>query len=275
MPFCYYWDTVISNWFGGVFCPDQQQYGKLLNLDYLPEPYWGNPDNCSFVIVNYNPGGGNNIDPHTYIKYASCSCNVPTLIKEVLTNSYSYVALPFPLLMDKNALHSKGWDWFDTYGGYRWWQQKKNWFNHLATAANVPTIDQGLMPFAIELCPWHSPSWPGTGALLKSPLDKVIDKYVIAPILYAINKSSSKLAFFIGSGHIAVLNHWGFKPISCIIQPDPKLKRFYQAFEYQASGLKAIVTWANGSNKYPSTHFYPYEVTMISNLINNKYPIFP
>lgn len=62
--FINYWDKVISDWFKGIIDTEQSAYGHLVNKDYMPEPYIGNPMKCSFVVVNYNAGAGDSRDPH-------------------------------------------------------------------------------------------------------------------------------------------------------------------------------------------------------------------
>ena len=40
-----------------------------LNTMHMPEPYWGNPLNCSIVLLDYNPAGGPDPNCHTTINY--------------------------------------------------------------------------------------------------------------------------------------------------------------------------------------------------------------
>lgn len=270
--FINYWDNVIHDWLRGSIHHEQKHYGKLLNPYYLPEPYWGDPENCSFVIVNYNPGGGNNMDPHTYLPCATPCCSVQTLIKYVNLNSYSKIALQNPLLMTPCELAMNGWGWFASYGGYHWWQKKKDWFIHLANAASVPTINDGLMPFALELCPWHSPSWPGVAPLLNRPLKAVIRQRVINVMHYAIYRSKGKFAICIGKDFTTILPKFRFMPCSNI-QPMPGVARYYQLFRHKVTDLPVLVTWANGSNRHPSSKFYAAESTMIYNIQNYITPI--
>lgn len=269
IPFINYWDYAISDWLSYTIDPEQAAYGSLLNPDYLPEPYWGDPDNCSFVIVNYNPGGGNNLDPHTYRTCANSCCSIPSLIKYVKNQGYSKAALDFPLLQSSAALINKGWNWFLNYGGYIWWQRKRDWIKHLASVAKVPTIDDGLMPFALELCPWHSPKWPGPSLLIKDPLIKVIRQRVINVMHYAICRSKGKFAVCIGKDFTDILPQFRFIPCSKAIRPISEVDRFYQLFRHKVTDLPVLVTWANGSNRHPSSKFYAFEGTMISNIQNH------
>ncbi|MBR1801277.1 MAG: hypothetical protein IJ767_07305 [Bacteroidaceae bacterium] len=74
--FLNYWDDVIRRWFDEHIGEGEQTFldKKLLNLNcmHMPEPYWGNPHNCSIVIANYNPGGGADRNRHTYRECAWC-----------------------------------------------------------------------------------------------------------------------------------------------------------------------------------------------------------
>lgn len=262
-PFIKYWDDVINQWLGGTIDPCQKQYGHLVNIAHMPEPYWGDPDNCSFVIVNYNPGGGQDRNPHTYYACVNCTNHIGLLSQYVKNNSYSQLAMDFPLLLDKSLLHHK--TWITTYGGYQWWQAKKPWITHLAKAAKVATPDEGLMPFAIELCPWHNASWSNTQELYdNSHLKPVVKTYVSDVILAAIAASKAKFGYFIGRNHIPVLLTAGFVKIDPNpLQPILSSNRWFQRFEYKPTGLRAIVTWTLGSNKHPGNGFWAFEQTLI------------
>ena len=79
------WDQIILDWFDGRIHNSQIGYEGLIDINYMPEPYLGDIDNCSFVIVNLNPGPG---------QCHSCASkkNVKnTLIYKVFCSSYSIV----------------------------------------------------------------------------------------------------------------------------------------------------------------------------------------
>ena len=113
-----YWDNVIKAWFkcanfesldpdkiNGLTCQKEKEAideqknvieainNKNSNKDYklitmhMPEPYWGNPNNCSIVLLDYNPAGSWRVSRHTTINCKDCSCfgnGKNTVIKYVL-----------------------------------------------------------------------------------------------------------------------------------------------------------------------------------------------
>ena len=267
------WDNIVAGWFHeeiGI----QKQYGKLVNMEYLPEPYWGNPNNCSLVIVNYNPGGGNDRNPHIYRGCCDCPKNQTRIVNFVKQTSYSNLMLPFPGLMSKEEIKKFGLDWFIDYDGYKWWQMKLEWINGLAKNLKVPTIKDGLKPFAIELCPWHKPQWTigNSNTLLTYPLRKVVEKYVMNVIHEAIDNSEAKFAIFIGKFHCKFLESFGFSKVPNNYEDKPckSKERYYHIYQKQYKGHchRVIVTYAKGSNRHPGKDFEKYEKVIISKYIN-------
>ena len=123
-----YWDGVIASWLKGEeFDCDQQRIlkKKWLNLsrNHMPEPYWGNPEECSIVIANYNPGGGADRNRHAYLK---CADWEHTFINEVKKSKYSDVASGFPII-DEPDLNKEIPAWWEDYGGSGWWRDKRDW----------------------------------------------------------------------------------------------------------------------------------------------------
>lgn len=175
----------------------------LLCPAHMPEPYWGNPCECSIVIINYNPGGGTDMNPHTY-KFTNgaphpTSFPPNTLIEFVNRNCYSQLALDFPLW------NSDAPNWIRSYGGYGWWQQKKKWIGHLVkdsvnTDINTDINTEEVRPFAIELCGWHSKKWSQDVFKNIDPeLQCSIKKHFILPLLKAIENSKTNIAVCIGA----------------------------------------------------------------------------
>ena len=98
--FIEYWDIVIEQWLqnrsGCHELEEQKQFALNLGIDEenrLPEPYWGDPDNCSFVIMNYNPGPCND----SRHNYRFCADTDNCMIHEVKSKKYSGFAKTFPL----------------------------------------------------------------------------------------------------------------------------------------------------------------------------------
>lgn len=260
--FIRYWDEVIQDWFCDKMDTEQQYYGDLVNSNYLPEPYIGNPRQCSFVIVNYNAGGGDNRDPMIYKECTGCAKNLGSLINYVQKRSYSEVMTHFPFLLAKDELAKRRLRGIENYSGYKWWQAKKDWINHVAKVANVPTINEGLMPFAIELCAWHSKSWSDTKILIKEPLKAVIEKRVVDIIIKATKLSKAHFAYFIGKKHIPMLEMSGFHHIGGDAEDaigEKGANRFFAIYYHEASSTKAIVTWTIGSNSHPGRNFFNKE----------------
>lgn len=270
--FIRYWDKVIQDWFCDKIDTEQQHYGDLVNPNYLPEPYMGNPRQCSFVIVNYNAGGGDNRDPMICKDCVDCSKNTVSLISYVKNRSYNEVMTPFPFLLTKDELAKRGLKGIENYSGSKWWQAKKDWINHIAKVANVPTIDDGLMPFAIELCAWHSKSWSNTEILIKEPLKAVVEKRVIDIIIKATKQSKAHFAYFIGKKHITVLEDFGFHHIGGDSKEAKDKKggnRYFAIYQHEASNTKAIVTWTIGSNTHPGRIFFNEEEKAILEMLNH------
>lgn len=186
-----------SHWF------KDESLRKLLCPIHMPEPYWGDPKECSIVIVDYNPAGGKDMSPHTY-RGRGEPYPENTMIKYVLENKYSKLALDFPLLHTKADLENDSRWWLRSYGGRIWWRSKIEWMLHLIQQVSEPPKEwpkEVFRPFAIELCGWHSPNWPdNTNAIDNNgDLEKTIRNRFVTPLLHSIDFSTSKLAVCIGA----------------------------------------------------------------------------
>lgn len=177
---------------------NNHSFNKLLCPAHLPEPYWGDPDNCSIVVVDYNPAGGIDMNPHTYKGTLGGNQFPPnTIIDFVKNNSYSELAKEFPIW--KKDLKN-GMEWLCSYGGRKWWLQKKEWIKHLVEHLVGEDIDVEIIPpFAVELCGWHSPNWPDNTNAFENDLKDTIKTHFAQPLLAAIENSKSKLAVCIGA----------------------------------------------------------------------------
>lgn len=187
-----------SHWF------DDKSLRKLLCPIHMPEPYWGNPEECSIVIVDYNPAGGTDMNPHTY-RGEGEPYPKNSMIKYVFDNSYSQLALAFPLLGTKADLEKDNdrW-WLRSYGGRQWWRSKIEWMLHLIQHSSEPPKEwpeEVFLPFTIELCGWHSPNWSDNTKAISSSGDLRIsvEKRFVIPLLRSIENSTCKLAVCIGA----------------------------------------------------------------------------
>ncbi len=224
-----YWDDVINIWLGKkdktlnkystVTKSYDDEEGKLnveiekeqaewfnvtdkLRPSHIPEPYWGDPCNCSIVIVNYNPGGGTGENRHTY-RGKGDSYPDNTMVKYVNENKYSQLAKDCPILKKKTDCNEHSW--FCGYEGWKWWDKKKKWIQHLEESIPQEKDDsqdaKDSLPFCIDLCAWHSHQWryKKKDIFDNSKLKDSITERFVAPLLYAIEKSDCHLAVCIGA----------------------------------------------------------------------------
>ena len=261
--FVKYWDQVVANWFEGHANGDEPLWFKeamTLNFLHMPEPYWGNPEDCSIVIANYNPGGGADRSRHTYLPCAGCS---DSFINEVKKSSYSEVALSFPIIDDpKNLL--KGSCWWKEYGGRQWWLEKLGWIKEAYRLLTGTEMEK--KPFVMEFCAWHCPSWTAhksmvdlyyankrTGAT--TPLAKTIDEYFIEPLTEAIKESDCKYGICVGSQFKDLFDGMAKRTIhvKCVSIPHP----IKYCHCYTINDAKVIVVCGNGYTRYPKLSSLP------------------
>ena len=192
-----------------------------INTIHMPEPYWGNPTDCSIVLMNYNPAGGPRVNRHTTISCKDCQefqgcepltdedkkiIGATTFIKYVKENGYSHFAADeSPVFKTEEILGAdKKWFWDEDngYEGYSWWQQKCGWLDHLVEIICGKKDDE-RWPFAMELCGWHSKEWK-TDLKWIEDCRTIIKERTIFPLLKAMEKSlhgnPTKIAVCIGAG---------------------------------------------------------------------------
>ena len=193
---------------------DQPEY--RLNTIHMPEPYWGDPRDCSIVLLDYNPAGGPRVNRHTTISCKSCTgCDllsdedkkiIPsmTFIKYVDgiikdgKKGYSDIALTGPVFKAKKGLEWF-WDADNGYEGYDWWQQKCGWLDHLVEVISGEK-DEKKLPFAMELCGWHSQKWNNDMSWIeKGQCRTIINNRSILPLFAALKNSTCKMAVCIGA----------------------------------------------------------------------------
>lgn len=253
--FIAYWDDVVRRWFNDYIEKEQQLFFDLknrrkadvlkLSREHMPEPYNGNPNDCSIVIANYNPGGGADKNKHTYRDGATVE---KTLINEVKNSSYSEVALSFPII--DTPINED--DWWKDYAGSKWWCDKIDWLNkNIIPAFDNAECIKKKKPFAIEFCGWHSVSWPG-GACTKiynnEALKSVIDKYFIDVLTDAIKQSELKLGICVGAQFYHLFISKGMIPVK---KCEPKESSKYHLYLFEYNGVKILSVWGFGYNRYP------------------------
>lgn len=193
---------------------DQPEY--RLNTIHMPEPYWGDPRDCSIVLLDYNPAGGPRVNRHTTISCKSCAgCDSLSKIdKEVIPSmtfikyveekrikgkkGYSSIALTGPVFEAKKGLEWF-WDADNGYEGYDWWQQKCGWLDHLVEVTSGKK-DEKKLPFAMELCGWHSQKWNNDMSWIDNGQCRtIINNRSILPLFAALRISTCKMAVCIGA----------------------------------------------------------------------------
>lgn len=224
------WDVSIKNWahngkaLNGLLSPFAGLVSSSkLSADYLPEPYYGNPDNCSAVVLNINPGSSS---PNEWEKlWAHNACPKCRLIYDFV-NSFSST---YSAYQNKySPFIAQNW-----VPGVQWWNNNRNGFinrivslyndHHKGTSKNT-----GNTPFAIELCPLHSNDVTGINFGQKA-LQCAYRSNVIEPAADVIRASDIPFGL-------------GFASSICNILQKPACGGFY-----------VVKTWKDGIEVSPSS----------------------
>lgn len=273
-----YWDSIIDKWFYDVIDIDQKPFfntnfqGKYKFQDnYMPEPYWGNPFNCSIVIINYNPAGGD--DSNSFTCRDCANCHKTRMVSYVNQHKYSDLALPFPIF-EKDS--NKCPDFLRKYPGREWWLEKKDWIDRLVSFGDKQQkCGSTQKPFAIELCGWHSAKWSLNfyqRIIDDNCLKNSVITHFLLPLLAAIKKSDSHLGVCIGKQFDKILKLFGnevFVKDKDIYTLDKGYKpidkeRYYRV--YKICDEFIINTWSVGSNRHPSDEYKNFEEELINNI---------
>ena len=98
----------------------------------------------------------------------------------------------------------KGLEWFwdadNGYEGYDWWQQKCGWLDHLVEVICGKEGNEEKLPFAMELCGWHSQKWNNDMSWIDNGQCRtIINNRSILPLFAALRISTCKMAVCIGA----------------------------------------------------------------------------
>lgn len=165
--FLKYWDGVFAYWVEHGSMPPSESIWNVGSLalypELMPEPYIGDPAKSSLVIMNYNPGTPvyNLSNEQGRARYQNdivhhSGLDDPGRMCHHYARNYRERVAPGGYLdptYDTGVL---------SQGGKDWWKDRLQWIKDL-----VP--ESSKLPFAFELCAWHSNKWSGvkyTGALL-------------------------------------------------------------------------------------------------------------
>lgn len=164
-------------------------------FDIMPEPFLGNPDNCSIVMINLNPGYTEGDDVNLSRQ------NTRNRFANGNLKGYSAFAITFPYLSNP-IIHP---------AGAGWWKGRKEYLDRLVRAYTGKASDR--FPFALELCPWHSNKWEEAKIKMSSVVYERMIQRAIIPALYATRKSEARIAVVIGKAAVPVIQKAGFKLI--------------------------------------------------------------
>lgn len=234
----------------------------------LPEPYLGNPNRCSAVIININPGG--------VMKDYNCLCTkerpINFINRYLMPGQYESYAHEFPYL----TLPEKK-------RGTNWWISRNAWIEYFLSIVPIERKEEGLYPFAIELCPWHSDKWKGM-RYDNTELKAYINQYVIKPAGEAIKNSKLPFGLGVGTPIIKALKEldfiteeeWTWETTTLEqwpINSKGRIKRGYVFLRDKTSSSSFLCTWAQGGNKAPSKVFQKIEKEIYEIIQNKFYPI--
>ena len=252
-----YWDDVIRRWFDNDIESRQQLFfsckPKQLELTsmHMPEPYWGDPYNCSIVIANYNPAGGTDRNRHAY---RECADWKHTFINEVKKRGYSEVVKDFPII--KDIAPQGGVCWWEDYGGRNWWLKRCDWLQKWIINALESTERITGNPFAIEFCAWHSEKWLAQcNSFYKKneTLRETINTYFIDTLVDAISHSKAKLGVCVGSQFEKLLESAGAQRVVPKGAPDDESQKTgYQLRLFKLKGVRILSVWGAGYNRFPN-----------------------
>ena len=251
--FTKYWDDVISDWFAGQINSEQQLFlneqSLNLNPEHMPEPYWGDPENCSIVIANYNPGGGTDRNRHTY---KDCACCSDSFINQVKILGYYNVVKNFSLILQPSNSC-----WWRDYGGSKWWLQKMKWLQqNIISPMNLSIDIYQKKPFAIEFCGWHSVQWP-SGACTKlydnASLATVIEDKFVNALTEAVDNSDCSFGICMGSQFCDLFKKMEKKSknVQFIPQSIGGNGLPYNIRHFIVNGQNILVIWGKRNNRYP------------------------
>lgn len=261
-------DKFIEEWLDGAnysadpFLAHCRKGSGLRKKEYtrlLPELFWGNPNRCLVVIINLNPGYGN--DDKQYI-------GRKTLLRNgQLASGYSTFARTNPCLVNA-SFHP---------AATAWWSQKLKWIHKV-----FDCFDDRRLPFMLELCPWHSKKWAEVKINVEdnNQLD-YIRNYVIAPAAYASKYAKEPIIISIGkAGEIykklgfCLLKTWGPNQHDDFPQwPENKknddAKVYFDYYACLEKNIHILNIWMEGSNHTPSDRFFKIEQGIIKCIKNN------
>lgn len=281
--FLQYWDEVLSYWVENGNVHPSEEYWDMhkfgLYPELMPEPYIGDPYNCSLLIMNYNPGAPHydltseeelqeyRMDPvhHSGLDDPKRMCHHYARNYRERVTAGGYLGRCVDPMYDTSGL---------TQGGKCWWCKRLDWFKELIPESNK-------LPFAIELCGWHSNKWGGAVKFTPELLLRL--KSLLAPAIEeAIKNSDLGIGICVGAQwSIKVLPAFGYKDVTGEVLGMDNYKRGWKPLDGTRSycilrndnGTYILNTWKSGFGNMdvPKPEFRPIEKDIIEKIKAVKY----
>ena len=278
-----HWNEVFTYWVrNGNLSPSETHWSEQkdqigLFHELMPEPYIGDPYNCSVVIMNYNPGAAD-YDTETEEgrkKYLADPAHHSRLTDP--TSMVYHYARNYRECVKAGGYMGRGVDpLYDCSGlsksGKCWWCKRLDWIKEL-----VPRSDK--LPFAIELCGWHSHTWKNikfTPELLAE-----LNQILAPAIEEAIKNSDLGIGLCVGAQWSwAVLPAFGYKDVTGKVMGLKNYKRGWKPLggtrSYcvlrNESDTYILNTWKSGfgNMNVPKPEFRPIEKEIIERIKAQK-----
>lgn len=241
------WDEIIDKWMNNQNVLSPLKVSKKLDINFMPEPYNGNPFDCSIVMINLNPGQG-----QPYLAWSGQN-NPTSCVSLVKNQKYSGFAFHFTFLNPQSPISSPA--------STKWWTRRKAFLNRLL---QIKGIASNKNPFAIELCALHSDRIAGInfGKYLTALRSVNTDLNPTNVMEIAIKNSDAKFGFAVGKPIYNALKSIGYTDIQIPnhhnvknAKGNPNARQFAMV---ERNGAKVLCTWASGGNSCPSATFDSY-----------------
>lgn len=257
------WNSFFEDWYNSpqnafdnnIWSKSHKGKGKTeLDPFSLPQPYLGNPKNCSVITLNLNPG------PTSDLRIYQKGLLVQQFKK---SENYFEYAKEFPQMKLKEYPS-------------KFWNKQFKWIENL-----TDNNSNSKLPFAIEICPWHSKKWKSLKGI-SDELNSYIQENVFEVINVAIKFSSMKIVLSVGKTYYDLFgtDSLGFEKIieitpenySSLIEFKWPLnkkgelsKRFFSIWKHKETEILYLNSYSYGSNTPPSKEWNEIQNYLIKN----------
>ena len=221
----------------------------------LPQPYLGNPENCSAITLNLNPGPTNDLRFHK---------NGILVSKFRNNENYFEYAKDYPQMrLNEHPSH--------------FWNNQFRWIDEIINNKN-----REKLPFAIEICPWHSIKWKSLPQITEE-LENFINSNVFEIITEAIKYSDLKTVLSVGKTYYDLFQNEFKEEFENVIEFSPEnhselinitwpknkkgnySNRFFSVWKHKKTDIIYFNTYSRGSNKPPSNEWNEIQLYILKN----------